>query len=386
MYYILVSFDENGEQETEYELCVFYEKITVLKKNTTLVFTHEDFIREAKRDKEVYVVGDKETFEHVLPHPMLKHVYLNKTGFEGPPYRLLVALFGEPEEYKDMYVFSNFPTHEEFQYLDIMKRILAAPLRNTRNAPTRSVFGEHMTFDLSESFPLLTTKRMPLRVIFEELMFFIRGQTDTKILEEKKVNIWKGNTSREFIKSLGLDLPEGEMGYMYGKVWRAFGSPGGASVDQLSNVIRLIKENPYSRRIMMTTYDPAHADKGVLYPCHGIVVQFYVDKGRLSCHMYQRSADWFLGVPFNIASYALLTHMIAAVTSLGVGKLVMSFGDCHIYEDHEDQCREQLSRMNNMSHFPTLEIAEKNIDDYEFSDLKLNHYTPCPPIRATMIA
>lgn len=275
---------------------------------------------------------------------------------------------------------------EEESYINIMKDIYSnGDERSTRNSMVKSVFGKHLCFDLSKGFPLLTTKRMNLRLIFEELMFFIRGHTDTKILEEKNVNIWKGNTSSDFLKQTGKNtyLQEGEMGPMYGYQWRNF---NGENMDQLNCVIELIKKEPTSRRIMMTTYNPLQAEKGVLFPCHGIVVQFYVSNGRLSCHMYQRSADWFLGVPFNIASYALLTHIIAVECNLCVGTLNISFGDCHIYKEHMDACKQQMSR--EALSFPVLEIKckKEKIENYEYTDFILYRYIHHDTLKAPMIA
>jgi len=273
---------------------------------------------------------------------------------------------------------------QESGYLDIMKDIVFyGDRRKTRNAETRSVFGKQLRFDLS-SFPLLTTKKLSLRIIFEELMFFIRGQTNTTILEKKNINIWKGNTSRKFMDDNDKKhLTEGDMGHMYGYQWRNFNSGG---IDQLKYVIETIKYNPNSRRIMMTSYNPEQAEHGVLYPCHGIVIQFYVSNGKLSCHMYQRSADWFLGVPFNIASYALLTYLIAKHCDLGVNELLISFGDCHIYEEHVTLCSDQLLRCT--LKLPTLVVkrAHNDICDYEFDDIELRNYKSHEKLTGAMVA
>lgn len=307
---------------------------------------------------------------------------------------------------------------EEAHYLDLLRKIKNdGHARQTRNGVVHSLFSAHLSFDLGQSFPLLTTKKMFLRGIFEELKFFMLGKTDSKLLENKGVNIWKGNTSREFLDSVGLHhYPEGQMGPMYGHQWRRFGAPivtdekEETGVDQLQNVIDLLIADRFSRRILMTTYNPAQTDQGVLPPCHGIAIQFGIEgTDRLCCHMYQRSCDTFLGCPFNIASYALLVHIICILvncrlspgeTTLCPGTLTMSFGDYHIYEQHLDAVNIQLERAPKS--FPQLRInvngtdrdgkGQKKLtclDDIEYlemSDLELIGYECCPAIKAPMVA
>ena len=300
---------------------------------------------------------------------------------------------------------------EEKQYLQIMSDIIKdGHYRPTRNANTYSIFGTTMKFNL-ESFPLLTTKKMFLRGIFEELKFFLLGQTDTKILEAKNVNIWKGNTSSEFLKLSNLPYDEGDMGPMYGFQLRHFNADyndcktdyNNKGFDQLKFVIETLRTDRFNRRIMMTTYNPAQVHLGVLAPCHGITIQFGISgNNKLCCNMYQRSADWFLGVPFNIASYALLVYIICNIVNtelsleqkekygiLEAGVLTMSFGDAHVYESHLEVLKEQLLRKPYK--FPILKINKsiESLDelyDLEFKDLELIDYECHTALKANMIA
>jgi thymidylate synthase len=236
--------------------------------------------------------------------------------------------------------------------------------------------------DISKSFPLLTTKRVFWSGVAEELLFFISGKTDTKILEEKGVNIWKGNTSREFLDKRGLQhLEEGEYGKSYGYQWRHFGD----KVDQLQELIDGIKKDPYSRRHYMTAWNPLELDNIPLPACH-LSCQFYVSpkNNKLSCQVYMRSCDIFLGLPFNIASYALLTYMICHLTNLQPHNLSFCLGDSHIYKNHIEQCKEMIVR--DLKPLPTLKIKRevKDIDDFKFEDFEVINYNPHPTIKAEM--
>jgi dihydrofolate reductase/thymidylate synthase len=236
-------------------------------------------------------------------------------------------------------------------YLNLLEEIQRAPERQTRNSLTRSVFCRHLKFDLSYGFPLLTTKRMFWKGILEEFLFFIRGDTDTSLLEKKGVRIWTGNTSRSFLNQLGMkNRPEKIMGPMYGYQWRFFnadydestGKPLQTGIDQLVQVIRQIQRDATSRRHLLTDYNPSQASQGVLYPCHSLIIQFYVEGSRLSMFCYNRSSDVFLGLPFNIASSSLLLYVIARLVGLEPYQLFLSLGDCHIYADHEQAVKNQL--------------------------------------------
>jgi len=261
-----------------------------------------------------------------------------------------------------------------------------------------SIFSEKISVDLSQGFPLLTTKKVFFNGIVHELLWFIKGQTDSKILEQNKVNIWKGNTTKEFLEKSNLPYQEGIGGPIYGFQWRHFGeryeyeqdntihfTKGlDQGFDQLQFIIDEIKTNPTSRRLYMSGWNPNQLDQMCLPPCH-VSYQFYVQNGRLSCQMYQRSADVFLGLPFNIASTALLTHLIAKTTNLIPGKIHVCIGDAHLYEEHLDAVKEQLRKSKYI--LPDIEITRKErIDDYEFEDIKIRDYESHPLIKAKMIA
>src|SRR5579871_4607843 len=220
------------------------------------------------------------------------------------------------------------------QYHDLLERILSDGVEkhDRTGTGTLSVFGHQMRFDLSAGFPLLTTKRLPLKAIVHELLWFLAGDTNIKYLHDHGVTIWD-----EWADA------NGDLGPVYGAQWRSWPAPDGRSIDQISNVVDMIKRNPDSRRLIVSAWNPAEVDKMALPPCH-CLFQFYVAKGKLSCQLYQRSADTFLGVPFNIASYALLTMMMAQVTGLKAGEFIHTFGDLHIYTNHLKQVEEQLKR------------------------------------------
>lgn len=289
----------------------------------------------------------------------------------------------------------------ELSYLDLVNTILyKGNTRDTRNSTTLSIFGPQIEFDLSHSFPLLTTKRMFWKGIIEELLFMLRGETNSKVLSDKGIHIWDANTTREFLDSRQLNYNIGDMGPMYGFIWRHYGAEyvgcdadySGKGYDQIMDIINLLKVDPMSRRIMATSFNPALVEKSVLAPCHGLLVQFYVESGKLSCKMTQRSADVFLGLPFNIASYAALTHILAKMTNLGVGKLIISLGDAHIYKSHIEQCALQLCRIP--YNFPQLNITkeigsmspQEYINSLVCDDFELTGYKCHPAIRAQMIA
>jgi dihydrofolate reductase/thymidylate synthase len=289
----------------------------------------------------------------------------------------------------------------EMQYLNIAKRILdVGDKRYGRNGATRSTFNEHMTFDLRGGFPLLTTKKMFIRGIVEELLFFLRGDTDTSALSQKKVHIWEGNTSNEFIKSAGLSYAEGVMGPMYGYQWRNFNaeykvdakglpiSTRGYGFDQLEDVVNLIKTDPTSRRILMTTYNPAQAKEGVLYPCHSIILQFYVSGDYLDMFCYNRSQDFFLGTPYNIASSSLLLMIVAKLTNKTARNFNLTTGDTHLYESHIDAITTQLENLPYMR--PSIEITKaldniSDIDNLKSTDFVLKKYICHNPIKADMV-
>ncbi len=237
---------------------------------------------------------------------------------------------------------------------------------------TRSVFGYQMRFDLSEGFPMVTTKKLHLKSIIYELLWFLNGDTNVKYLKDNGVRIWNEWADEN-----------GELGPVYGKQWRSWETRDGKTIDQISQVVDLIKNNPNSRRIIVNAWNVGDLPDMALSPCH-CLFQFYVADGKLSCQLYQRSADVFLGVPFNIASYALLTMMLAQVCDLGVGDFVHTFGDAHLYSNHLDQARLQLTR--DIRTLPTLKINPdiKSIFDFKFEDFELTDYDPHPHIKATV--
>lgn len=258
------------------------------------------------------------------------------------------------------------------QYLDLMRRILDDGVDRTdrTGTGTRSVFGHQMRFDLNEGFPLVTTKKLHLRSIIHELLWFLSGDTNIRYLQDNGVSIWDDWADEN-----------GDLGPVYGYQWRSWPSPDGTSVDQISNVVQQIKTNPNSRRLMVVAYNPSFVDQMALPPCHSLF-QFYVANDKLSCQLYQRSCDVFLGLPFNIASYALLTHMIAQQCDLGVGDFVWTGGDTHLYSNHMEQTKLQLSR--EPLPLPTLNIARKpeSLFDYRFEDFEIQNYEFHPHIKA----
>lgn len=258
------------------------------------------------------------------------------------------------------------------QYLDLLQEIMDhGTVKSDRTGVgTKSIFGHQMRFDLSKGFPLLTTKKVHLRSIIHELLWFISGDTNIGYLHDNKVSIWD-----EWADA------NGDLGPVYGKQWRSWDTPDGRSIDQLSEVIETIKRNPDSRRMIVCAWNPSDVDKMALPPCH-CFFQFYVADGRLSCQLYQRSADTFLGVPFNIASYALLTMMIAQVCGLKPGEFVHTTGDTHIYLNHFDQVREQLSRTPRPLPVMKLNPEVKDIFRFRYEDFTLEGYDPWPAIKA----
>ena len=256
------------------------------------------------------------------------------------------------------------------QYLDLMRRILGeGTAKSDRTGTgTKSIFGHQMRFDLTEGFPLLTTKKLHLRSIIHELLWFLSGSTNIAYLRENKVRIWDEWADEH-----------GELGPVYGHQWRSWPAPDGTHIDQIAQVVDQIKRSPDSRRLLVSAWNVAEVSKMALPPCHTLF-QFYVADGFLSCQLYQRSADVFLGVPFNIASYSLLTMMMAQVCGLKAGEFIHTFGDAHIYSNHQEQVREQLNREPRP--LPTMYLNPEvdNIFDFKFSDFELRDYNPHPHI------
>ena len=263
--------------------------------------------------------------------------------------------------------------HPEWQYLNLLRDILdnGAERGDRTGTGTLGVFGRQMRFDLAKGFPLLTTKKLHLRSIIVELLWFLRGETNIAWLKQNDVRIWD-----EWADA------EGELGPVYGKQWRSWSTPDGRVIDQIEKVVASLRNNPNSRRHIVTAWNPADVDDMALPPCH-CLFQFFVANGKLSCQLYQRSADVFLGVPFNIASYALLTHMMAQVVGLEPGEFVHTFGDAHLYLNHVEQAQEQLSRTPRP--LPRLTLTPRD-DLFAFTreDVAIEGYAPWPHIKAAV--
>lgn len=348
----------------------------------------------------IWIIGGKSIYNWFLNSNLISELYISEILGD---YKCDVSF--DSNRFKNIYKnFNpvNFPTNHgtfilkhliyknnsEIAYQNLLTEILKnGSQRNDRTETgTISLFGKHLEFDIQNSIPLLTTKYVNWYAVILELLWFLRGDTNSKLLEADNVNIWKGNTSREFLDKSGFnERIEGDIGPMYGFQWKNFGaeysgcntdynSGNNMGINQLEEVINLLRTNPYSRRIIMTTYNVKQRHEGVLYPCHGLVVQFYCEeknnKKWLSCHMYQRSADAFLGLPFNIASYAILTYIIAQKVNMLPDRLVISMGDVHIYNNLIDQCNTQITRQP----FPFPQLQIKDIRDKDWTELKLDDF------------
>jgi dihydrofolate reductase/thymidylate synthase len=379
---------------------------------------------------EIFIIGGGSLYEHLINSVLLDKFYVSKINHDyGCDAKINQKLLFN-KCYSDMeqlekydvfdkknnvnssienYVFVNKNNYKgEQQYLKLMMdTLLTGEYRKTRNAYTWSNFANQIKFDLDDGFPMTTTRKTFIKGIFYELMMFMLGESNThKWLLSKNVKIWDLNTNRQFLDSVGLtEYEEGDLGYLYGMVWRHFGveykgmneNYDGQGVDQLANVVRLLKNDPHSRRILMTSYDPSKTDKAPLYPCHSLVLQFYVEDGdRLSVHMYQRSADLFLGLNTNIVSTSMIVHVLCLLINsdkeyTGVkfkpGCVTISLGDYHIYDNHVDSVLTQLSR--NPLEYPTMTINKTSIEsvsELELSDLKVENYSHHGIVRADMIA
>jgi thymidylate synthase len=266
----------------------------------------------------------------------------------------------------------EMPNRAPSQYEDLMRHVFTTGVEKTdrTGTGTRSVFGYQMRFDLTEGFPLVTTKKVYMKAIVLELLWFLRGDSNVRWLQERGVTIWDEWAG-----------PDGELGPVYGVQWRSWPTPDGGHINQIAEVVRQLRTDPDSRRIIVSAWNVADLSKMALMPCHAFF-QFYVADGRLSCQLYQRSADIFLGVPFNIASYAILTHMLAQQCGLEVGDFIWTGGDCHIYSNHHEQVETQLSREPRP--YPKLVLRRKpnSIFDYEYEDFAVENYNHHPAIKA----
>jgi len=287
--------------------------------------------------------------------------------------------------------------HADLVYKQLMEDVLArGKFKGDRTGTgTISLFGPQAEYDLQEGFPLLTTKRLSIKTIIHELLWFLQGDTDLLSLLQNNVNIWTDDayrdalangfegTREEFVAHVKDNQNGYDMGPIYGHQWRSWPKPDGKSIDQLNDVIEEIRNNPDSRRLLVTAWNPSDIPYMALPPCH-VLFQLYVQDGELSCKMYQRSADGFLGVPFNIASYAFVTHIVAKMTGLKVGKFIHTFGDMHIYSNHIEQVKEQLSREPRPMPQINIKKVHKRIEDYRIEDIEIIGYDPHPAIKGKL--
>ena len=349
------------------------------------------------KHKRVFIIGGSDVYSHFMPKATTLHLTHIDKVYDGdryfPPFCMWKLINSSVKHYSNVEKCSfTFLTYERSANESILvndiryQKLLHTVLTKGSERPDRTgtgtvgLFGKHLTLDISQHVPLLTTKLVPWKSCIKELLWFMKGQTDATILQSQDVHIWDGNTTREFLDSRGLEkLPAGDIGCGYGFQWRHFGEEyntckdtyqGG--FDQLSYVIDQLKNDPYSRRIFMSAWNPLHMNKMALPPCH-VSAQFYVDQNRnLSCHMYQRSVDCFLGLPFNIFSYTVLTHILAMICDMKPKDLIISMGDTHIYKDHIAQVQKQLDRIPIVPpklvvnpRIKDIPLEEISIDDFE---------------------
>lgn len=362
---------------------------------------YNDAIEQALTyNKPIFVIGGRTLYEQALQDKRCKYLYISTILFPLYDSDIKFPHFDKSKYIKTSYdvkheeghtiAYSIYERqHEEQQYLNLIRKIINNPTINTLN--TIGVFGETMRFDLSTSFPLLTTKRVFFKGVLIELLWFIKACTDSNVLAQQGVHIWDANGSKEYLNKIGLTNNEqGDLGPVYGFQWRHFGAEYidnktkyTDGVDQLNYVISEIKNNPTSRRIILNSWNAKDISKMALPPCH-VMCQFIVTNNKLNCIMYQRSGDVGLGVPFNIASYSLLTCMIAGVCNLQPNEFVHVIGDTHVYKDHIEPLKQQIERTP--YDFPKLQMNKRdNIDDYVYEDFKIVNYQYHPTIKMKLI-
>jgi thymidylate synthase len=382
--------------------------VLVIGKNTHSYSPTNALILAESMSDNVFVIGGRitwNTFLHEFPDKLdTVYVSLINGSHDADSYLSLnmskyTCMSRKRHDTFESYILKN-KTSTETTYMSVLQNIMKnGSDRCGRNGDVRSVFGQHLEFDMKDGFPLITTKKMFFRGIVEELLFFLRGDTDTKTLEEKGVNIWMGNTNREFLDARGMSQrKEGVMGPMYGYQWRHFNAPydeessgpKSKGIDQLKELVDGIKKDPMSRRHLMTDYNPSQVHEGVLYPCHSLILHFYVNcDNRLDMFCYIRSSDTFLGLPFNIASSAMMLYVVSSLTNHTPGRLLISLGDAHIYSSHMEHVETQLKRAP--FEFPILNITAKisslkDIDSLKASDFVISGYKSHPGIKAKMVA
>jgi thymidylate synthase len=387
---------------------VITSQIIQPSENVIYVYNLDEALKTAysfvgKDQSRIWIIGGAILYNSAIMHPDLNNIYHSRIDgdyncdvkFTLPKCDIIST--NKMNGFTLNILKKSTIYNAEQLYLNLLNETIKnGNKRDTRNGTTYSLFGKELSFNVSNSFPLLTTKKMFMKGIIEELLFFIRGDTDTNKLMEQGINIWKGNTTRDFLDKMKLPYKEGMMGPMYGYQWRFFGKPYNHEnldanveyVDQFKNIIETLKKDPHSRRLIMTDFNPLMVDQGVLYPCHSLILQFYVNNNKLSVKMYQRSADLFLGLPFNIASTTILLYIVAKLVNMEPDNVIITLGDCHIYENHITQVVEQLKR--EPYEFPKLIIPDfKTIEDVEkatYKDFILEDYNSHPAIKAEMVA
>ncbi len=367
-----------------------FEAMTFKNLNSALEFSENESAIE-----NIFIIGGHNIFKEALKRAdyiymtkIMKHYDCDTVFPNYDDFNLISS-----KDVDDL-KFCVYQKHEEYQYINLIKDIIGNGVKkgDRTGIGTVSVFGRTMRFNLEHNFPLLTTKRVFWRGIVEELLWFLKGQTNSKLLSQRGVKIWDGNTSREFLDKVGLtNYQEGDAGPNYSFQWRHFGAEykdcntdyTDKGIDQIKEIIYKIKNAPNDRRIILSAWNPCDLSKMALPPCH-VLAQFYVNGNELSCQMYQRSADVGLGVPFNIASYSLLTYMIAHITNLKPKEFIHVLGDTHIYNNHIDALNTQIN--NNPRSFPRLFIDDniKNIEDFAYESFKLEGYNPYSGINMEM--
>ena len=381
-------------------------KVVVLSRDFDSDFVYPDLLSALKdlgkeNHENIYICGGEQLYNEAID----KYLYLCNdiyvTKIQGDYECDTFFPFDKIKDFNYVCSFQEsrytyFPEikHDEEQYLNLLKKIkdFGEERSDRTGVGTRSIFGVRMSFDISGTIPILTTKKVFYNMVIKELLFFISGKTDSNILSDDGVKIWKGNSSKEFLQKRGLDYKEGDIGPIYGFQFRHWNAEykgcdadyTGKGIDQLQNLIKGIREDPFSRRHLLSTWNVSQLDEMVLAPCH-VLCQFYVSKdGYLDCQLYQRSGDMFLGVPFNIACYSIFTRMIAHITGLKARKFIHIIGDAHIYNNHVEQVEKQLSRTP--MPFPKLYLKQdvKEIDDFTFQDFLVDEYNSWSGIKAPM--
>jgi len=376
-------------------------KVVILSKKPNAKHDLLSALKDLKNDHDyVFICGGEQVYKEVIKDYLYLCDSIHITKISGDFGCDRFFPFEDIKNFKNVKMAENrivyFPNvkHDEQQYLDLLRKIKdeGEERPDRTGVGTKSIFGSRMEFDISERIPILTTKKLFYNTVIKELLFFISGKTDSKILSDDGIKIWEGNTSKDFLEKRGLKYREGDTGPLYSYQWRHWNAEykgcdsdyDGKGIDQLQNLIEGIKKDPYSRRHLLSTWNVSQLDEMVLAPCH-VLCQFYVSKnGYLDCQLYQRSGDMFLGVPFNIACYSIFTRLIANITGLKARKFIHIIGDAHIYTNHIEQVEKQLNRTP--LPFPKLYLKneKQDIDSFSFEDFLVDEYNCWPGIKAKM--